>query len=146
MLRYGWEILTDALAQTPHIITNGIWLVMDHVRTGEWASVLPRPVRVMISGDKELETFPLPKTGTAPSMGIVLPGRKPASPVAEAFFEIGTSREVLEKVHEFLGHDPSRDTPAVSRAARLRDAKASARKHVKKEHRPSPSIVTNSRY
>lgn len=29
------EILKNALGKTPHINTNTIWLVMDHVRTGQ---------------------------------------------------------------------------------------------------------------
>jgi DNA-binding transcriptional LysR family regulator len=45
------EILAETLTKTPHIVTNAIWMVMDHVRTGKWASVLPRPVRVMVSDD-----------------------------------------------------------------------------------------------
>ena len=36
------EILAGILTKTPHIVTNAIWMVMDHVRTGKWASVLPR--------------------------------------------------------------------------------------------------------
>ena len=34
------EILAKLLTKTPHIVTNAIWMVMDHVRTGKWASVL----------------------------------------------------------------------------------------------------------
>jgi DNA-binding transcriptional LysR family regulator len=107
------EILNNALTKTPHIITNAIWLVMDHVRTGEWASVLPRPVRVMISGDSQLEAIPLAKTGTAPTMGIAIPTRQSASGLAETFFHIATSRQTLEKVNEFLRPDGS---PAKSHA------------------------------
>lgn len=103
------EILKNALGKTPHIITNTIWLVMDHVRTGEWASVLPRPVRVMVRGDKELEALSLPKTGTAPMMGIVIPKREPASQLAEDFFKIATSRETVKRVNELLRPETSGD-------------------------------------
>jgi len=97
------EILSDALTETPHIITNTIWLVMDHVRTGEWASVLPRPVRIMVSGDRELETIPLPLVGTPPTIGIVAPVRSPNSALVETFYEIATAPETLRKLQEFLG-------------------------------------------
>jgi len=96
------EILNEALNKTPHLITNAIWMVMDHVRTGNWASVLPRPVRIMIAGDKELEAIPLPKSGTPPSIGIAIPRREAASPLAHVFFEIATSQHVLRQLHDFL--------------------------------------------
>jgi DNA-binding transcriptional LysR family regulator len=95
-------ILNQALTNTPHIITNAIWLVMDHVRTGNWASVLPRPVRVMIAGDKELEAIRLEPTGPQPTVGIVLPRSEPRSPAAEAFFEVSASGESLHIVETLL--------------------------------------------
>jgi DNA-binding transcriptional LysR family regulator len=96
------EMLNNALNKTPHVITNNIWLLMDHVRTGNWASVLPRPVRIMVAADKELEAIPLPKSGTAPSIGIAVPRREPASPLAQAFFEIATSEDVLGRLRDVL--------------------------------------------
>jgi DNA-binding transcriptional LysR family regulator len=96
------EILNDALSKTPHIITNAVWLVMDHVRSGKWASVLPRPVRIMVSDDDELEAIPLPKTGTSASIGIGIPRQQAGSKLAEAFFEVATSSAVLESIHDFL--------------------------------------------
>lgn len=96
------EILNDALTKTPHIVTSAIWMVMDHVRSGKWASVLPRPVRIMIADDDELEAIPLPKTGDPPSVGIVVPKMEPRSPQAEAFFEIATSSESLKTLARLL--------------------------------------------
>lgn len=101
------EILNDALTKTPHIVTSAIWMVMDHVRTGKWASVLPRPVRMMIADDDELEAIPLPKTGDPPSVGIVLPKMEPRSPQAEAFFEIATSGESLKTLATLLRCPPT---------------------------------------
>jgi DNA-binding transcriptional LysR family regulator len=94
--------LNNALNKTPHVITNHIWLLMDHVRTGNWASVLPRPVRSMVADDQELEAIPLPKSGTPPSIGIAVPRREPASPLALAFFEIATSEKVLTQLRDVL--------------------------------------------
>jgi len=101
------EILNEALARTPHIVTSAIWMVMDHVRNGGWATVLPRPVRVMIAGDPELEAIPLPMTGDPPSVGIVLPKTTPRSPLAEAFFDIATSGQLLRTLQNLLGSNPS---------------------------------------
>ena len=113
------EILNEALTETPHIVTSAIWMVMDHVRSGKWASVLPRPVRIMIAEDKELEAIPLPKTGAPPSVGIVLPHLEPRSQEAEAFFEIATSSESLNHLAKLL-HSP---TPGALQDRQLRKVK-----------------------
>jgi len=103
------EILNDALSKTPHIVTGAIWLVMDHVRTGKWASVLPRPVLIMIRDDEELEAIPLPSASANPTVGIVLPRIEPQSEAAEAFFEIATAKESLKTLTNLLrsSHDSS---------------------------------------
>jgi DNA-binding transcriptional LysR family regulator len=95
-------VLNQALTKTPHIVTNAIWLVMDHVRTGNWASVLPRPVRVMIAGDRELEAIRLEPTGAQPTVGIVLPRSEPRSRAADAFFKIAASMESLKIMETLL--------------------------------------------
>jgi DNA-binding transcriptional LysR family regulator len=97
------EILAEILSKTPHIVTNAIWMVMDHVRTGKWASVLPRPVRIMASDDPALEAIPLPNIGKPGSVAVAISKRGPVSPLAEAFFEIATSSETSSKLRAVLG-------------------------------------------
>ena len=101
------EILAEILTKTPHIVTNAIWMVMDHVRSGKWASVLPRPVRIMASDDPELEAIPLPSIGKASSVGIAISKRGPVSPLAEAFFEMATSGPTAARLRTVLGMDRS---------------------------------------
>lgn len=96
------ELLHETLSKTPHIVTSAIWMVMDHVRTGQWASVLPRPVRVMIANDNELEAIPLPATGAPLEVGIVLPRMAPRPRAADAFFEVATSNESLKALNTLL--------------------------------------------
>ena len=86
----------------PHVATRSILVVMDYVQTGKWASVLPRPIHLMILHDGELEAIPMPKTGERPCMGIVIPHREPASAPAEAFFETATSKEVMRRLEDCL--------------------------------------------
>ena len=97
------EILATILTKTPHILTNAIWMVMDHVRSGKWASVLPRPVRIMVAGDTELEAIPLPNIGKSISVGIAISKREPASSLAESFFEVATSNETAANLRSALG-------------------------------------------
>jgi DNA-binding transcriptional LysR family regulator len=117
------EVLKDALNRTPHIITTAIWMVMDHVRTGHWATVLPRPVRVMIADDKELEAIPLPTLGNPTSIGIAIPQHDPPSRLAQAFFEIATSKEILEELRTLLGPQPISQKPASPTRARAENRK-----------------------
>ena len=109
------EVLAKLLTKTPHIVTNAIWMVMDHVRTGKWASVLPRPVRIMVSDDRELEAIPLPNIGKTTSVGIAISKREPASPLAEAFFELATSHKISAELRVTLG---IREAPKAAREPR----------------------------
>lgn len=97
------EVLAKILTGAPHIVTNAIWMVIDHVRTGKWASVLPRPVRIMASGDPELESIPLPSIGKASSVAIAISKREPTSALAEAFFELARSRDTASRLQAALG-------------------------------------------
>lgn len=104
------EILARILARTPHIVTTAIWMVMDHVRTGHWASVLPKPVRIMVNDDPQLEAIPLPAIGIPNSVVIAIPKREPAPHLARAFFETATSNEIPVALEAILG---SRHKPAL---------------------------------
>ena len=97
------EVLANLLTKTPHIVTDAIWMVMDHVKTGKWASVLPRPVRIMVSADSQLEAIPLPNIGKATQVGIALPKRESGSPLAEVFFEMAASSAASSSLRAALG-------------------------------------------
>jgi DNA-binding transcriptional LysR family regulator len=92
-----------ATRQAPQIAASSILLLVDHVRTGHWASVVPRTIMPMIAHDPGLEAIPIPGKGERHEMGIVIPHRDPASPVAETFFEIATSTAVSQNIARSLG-------------------------------------------
>jgi DNA-binding transcriptional LysR family regulator len=96
------KVLGELMATTAHITTHAIWLVMDHARTGEFASVLPKPVRIMVANDKDLEAIPLPAIGTANTIAIAKLKRRPASPLADAFFDIAISDRVIGPLNRVL--------------------------------------------
>jgi DNA-binding transcriptional LysR family regulator len=116
------EILAGILTKTPHIRTNAIWMVMDHVRTGKWASVLPRPVRIMVAEDPELESIPLPNIGKPVSVGIAISKREPVSPLAEALFELATANETAAKLRTALGTAIPTHRPAGTRGLAQQNA------------------------
>ena len=97
-----YETLGDAHPGVPRLETNAMMVLLDHVRTGKWVSILPKPVLFMIAGSDELEAFPLPLTAEAGTIGIVVPHSEPESHLAEAFFQIATSPDILAKFHEFF--------------------------------------------
>jgi DNA-binding transcriptional LysR family regulator len=108
------EILARLITKAPHIVTNAIWMVIDHVKTGKWASVLPRPVRIMVSDDPELEAIPLPNIGKATPVGIAVPKRESGSPLAEVFFEMAVSSETSAALRAALGASHTERSPAGS--------------------------------
>jgi DNA-binding transcriptional LysR family regulator len=94
------EVLAEPQGNSPQIIMNSVLAVMDHVRTGHWASVLPGPVHAMVSGDPQLVAIPLPHFGEPAHIGIVIPHREPPSRLAEAFFELATTADVLHQIQK----------------------------------------------
>ena len=96
------ERLGDTHPGVPRLETNAMFVLLDHVRTGKWASILPKPVLFMIAGSEEFQAIPLPRTSEAGDIGIAIPRRDPESSLARAFFEIATSRDVLARFQEFF--------------------------------------------
>jgi DNA-binding transcriptional LysR family regulator len=102
-----YETLGGPHPGVARVETNAMMILLDHVRTGNWASILPKPVLFMIAGSDEFEAVPLPLTSDAGAIGIGVPHREPESYLAEAFFELATSSEVLGKFHEFFQPSPA---------------------------------------
>jgi DNA-binding transcriptional LysR family regulator len=97
-----YQILGTPPPGVPRMETNNMFILLDHVRSGSWISVLPKPVLFMVAGSHEFEAIPLPTTSDADWIGIAVPQREPRAPLAEAFFEIATSEPVLKHFQEFL--------------------------------------------
>jgi DNA-binding transcriptional LysR family regulator len=98
------KILTDK-SSVAQVIMNSVLAVTDHVKTGRWMSVLPRPIHVMIANDPELRAIPLPAVGEPPQLGIIVPDREPPSHMAAEFFKLATSKEVVRQIERAV-HPP----------------------------------------
>lgn len=96
------ERLKESHPGIARLETNSMYVLLDHVRTGTCASILPKPVLFMIAGSDEFEAIPLPSSGEDGDIGIAVPHRDPESALAEAFFEIATSEDVLNRFYEFF--------------------------------------------
>ena len=97
-----YEKLGQAEDGIARLETGNMFLLLDTVRTGRWASILPKPVLFMIAGRDEFEVIPLPRTSEAGSIGIAIPSRETECALAEAFFKIATSGEILAEFRDFF--------------------------------------------
>jgi DNA-binding transcriptional LysR family regulator len=90
-----YEIVGPPSAGTPRLQTNNMFVLTDHVRTGRWISILPKPVLFMVAKDREFEAIPLPSLPDRDIIGIAIPRVTPIHTLAEQFFQIATSDEVI---------------------------------------------------
>jgi DNA-binding transcriptional LysR family regulator len=96
------ELLWGGKHQGRRIETDSFNLIMDYIRTGEWACVLPRAIMVVVARDPGLGAVPLAHSGPPWRFGVVIPPRLPASPLAKAFLEVASSRDYLATIEEAL--------------------------------------------
>jgi len=96
-----YEVLGTSPAGVARLETNNMFVLLDHVRSGKIVSLLPMPVLFMVAGNSEFEAIPLAGVISGGYIGIGLPNRETPSPLAESFFNIATSSQVLSKFHEF---------------------------------------------
>jgi DNA-binding transcriptional LysR family regulator len=85
----------DLLAQEgpncAHIETNSLTALSSHIRSGAWASVLPRSLAVDLQADGCLESIPLAPMGDQVWVGVMIPDRDLTFPLAEAFFHLAVA-------------------------------------------------------
>lgn len=76
----------DSLECTPHVSleTNSILSLLAHVRTGRWATILPRSVLGLVGTPSGLRALPLVKPSVAWETGLVTLRREPNSPLVDA--------------------------------------------------------------
>jgi DNA-binding transcriptional LysR family regulator len=95
--------LRDLLAHTgrsaPHIETNSMTALYSHVRSGEWASVLPRSLTVPSHTGADLKAIPLPPSHASVSVGIMIPDRDLTFALAEEFFNVAVSTKTSTVPH-----------------------------------------------
>jgi DNA-binding transcriptional LysR family regulator len=106
-----WETLRRCAGGPPRLITNALWTVLDHVRGGGWASVLPRSALALIEGDNGINALPLPVLGEPRYIGVAAPNPEYISPIANAFLEIAGDRSNLEVVETLICDPLARSFP-----------------------------------
>ena len=66
------------------IESNSTVVLVAHVQTGGWVTVLPSDIAAFLSGGKDLEAIPLTGTQSEHAVGLVAPYREPHTPVLDA--------------------------------------------------------------
>jgi DNA-binding transcriptional LysR family regulator len=92
------QILSEIPDGVPHLDTTSMFVLLEHVKSGKWVSVLSKTVQILVADDNQLEAIPLPRSADPVKVGIAMPNREPISHLAEAFFDIATSGDVIRKL------------------------------------------------
>jgi DNA-binding transcriptional LysR family regulator len=85
------DLLGRRTPNSADIEMNSVTALASHVRSGVWASVLPRPLAMDLQADDCLECIPLPPLKDPACVGIMIPDRDLTFPLAEAFFNLAVS-------------------------------------------------------
>jgi DNA-binding transcriptional LysR family regulator len=88
------DILRDLGPSVAHVETNSVTALYAHVRSSQWAAILPTSLADVSQIGKDLVCIPLQPFGTPISVGVMIPDRDLTFPLAEAFFNTAVSLEV----------------------------------------------------
>jgi DNA-binding transcriptional LysR family regulator len=67
--------------------SNSTIALVAHVRTGNWASVVPRKLAEMFAGPGGLAAIPIVEPEAEHLVGLIAPRRDPQTPVLQALIE-----------------------------------------------------------
>ncbi|MDP8991374.1 MAG: LysR family transcriptional regulator substrate-binding protein, partial [Acidobacteriota bacterium] len=86
------DILSQLGLNVAHVETNSVSALYAQVRSGQWASILPRSLAAASEVGADLKCIPLPPSASSPTaVGVMIPDRDLTFPVAEAFFNVAVS-------------------------------------------------------
>ena len=69
----------------PTLESNSITVLLSHVQTGQWASILPAALIQAFDLPATMRAVPIEDAGESPSIGLIYPQREPLSPLVAAF-------------------------------------------------------------
>jgi DNA-binding transcriptional LysR family regulator len=69
----------------PTLESNSITLLLSHVQTGDWASILPTALIQAFALPATIRTVPIEDSGESPLVGLIYPQREPLPPLVAAF-------------------------------------------------------------
>ncbi len=78
----------------PTVEANSMMLLYMHVRTGEWASIIPSRFAESLDRPAGLRAIPLVEPDVTHEIGLIVPGREPFAPLIAAF--VATAAGVVD--------------------------------------------------
>jgi DNA-binding transcriptional LysR family regulator len=72
----------------PHLETNSILTLCDHLRSGQWSTILPQTFLYLLDEMKHIRATPLTNPSPTHSIGLVVPDREPLTPSGRELFRI----------------------------------------------------------
>jgi DNA-binding transcriptional LysR family regulator len=69
----------------PTLESNAITLLLSHVQTGQWASILPTALIQAFELPTTIRPVPIADSGEIPLVGLIYPQREPLTPLVAAF-------------------------------------------------------------
>ncbi|MDP9113748.1 MAG: LysR family transcriptional regulator [Acidobacteriota bacterium] len=86
------DILSQLGLNIAHVETNSVTALYAQVRSGQWASILPRSLTAASEAGADLKCIPLLPSDSAPiAVGVMIPDGDLTFPLAEAFFNVAVS-------------------------------------------------------
>jgi DNA-binding transcriptional LysR family regulator len=85
------RILDDLLrgsgvSVTPTLESNSMTVLISHVRTGQWASIVPKKLADSFTPSEGVRSIPLVEPTVTHTVGLVVPPREPPTPLTAALF------------------------------------------------------------
>ena len=83
------------LSPIPTLVSNSTIVLVSHVRTGKWSSVLPQVVAESLGLPDTVSSIPIVDPDICHSVGLIVAHREPTTPLVTAL--LATAREVAER-------------------------------------------------
>lgn len=93
------QMLRDAAAPAePTLVSNSTIVLVSHVRTGGWSSVLPPILADSIGLAGTVVSIPIVDPDVSHSVGLVVPSREPTTPIVTAL--VSEARRLAAELHD----------------------------------------------
>jgi DNA-binding transcriptional LysR family regulator len=107
---------------SPTLESNSMIVLFAHVRTGQWASIMPAKLAETLGLTDNVRAIPIIEPAAAHAVGLVVPHREPTTPLITA---------LVTEARQLAKHSisrPRRQTARLPKAARPRHEPSRAKK------------------
>jgi len=84
----------DGAGHPPVLESNSIVTLLAHVRTGQWASILPETLAELAGADGPVRSIPIIGPEVTQTIGLVVPSHDPATPLCNALVAEASKRRI----------------------------------------------------